>query len=82
MWTALAIVSNVTPAMEDIILGGLGKLIRTLRIERSTPNLGGQLIDATVERFFVSELFKDRYVAYINLQVPYAINNIELHLVV
>lgn len=75
-------VSNVTPAMEDIILGGLGKLIRTLRLERSTPNLGGQLINATVERFFVSELFKDRYVAYINLEVPYAINNIELHLVV
>ena len=75
-------VSNVTPAMEDIILGGMGKLIRTLRVERATPNLGGQLIDATVERFFVSELFKDRYVAYINLQVPYAINNIELHLVV
>ena len=75
-------ISNVTPSMEDIILGGMGKLIRTLRIERSTPNLGGQLISAKVERFFVSELFKDRYVAYISLQVPYALNNIELHLVV
>jgi hypothetical protein len=75
-------VTNVTPTMEDVILGGIKKLIRTLQIERVTVNLGGQLIDATVARFYVSEMFKDRYVAYINLQVPYALNNIELHLVV
>lgn len=75
-------VTNVTPSMLDIILGGLDKMIRILRLERTTPQLGGQLIDATVERFFVSEVFKDRYVAFISLQVPYALNNIELHLVV
>ncbi len=75
-------VTNVTPTMEDIILGGMNKLIRTLQTERVTPNLGGQLIDADVERFFVSNVFKDRYVAYISLQVPYALNNLELHLVV
>ena len=75
-------VTNVTPTMQDVILGGIKKLIRTLQIERVTVNLGGQLIDATVARFYVSEMFKDRYVAYINLQVPYALNNIELHLVV
>lgn len=75
-------VSNVTPTMEDIILGGMNKLIRTLQAERVTPNLGGQLIDAEITRFFISELFKDRYVAYIDIQVPYALNNIELHLVV
>jgi hypothetical protein len=60
----------------------MDKLIRTLRLERTTPQLGGQLIEATVDRFFISEVFKDRYVAYITLQVPYALNNIELHLVV
>jgi len=75
-------VTNVTPTMSDIILGGMDKLIRTLRLERTTPQLGGQLIEATVDRFFISEVFKDRYVAYITLQVPYALNNIELHLVV
>ena len=75
-------VTNVTPAMEDVILGGMNKLIRVLQTERVTPNLGGQLIDATVDRFFVSAVFKDRYVAFINLNVPYALNNIELHLVV
>jgi hypothetical protein len=75
-------VTNVTPTMSDIILGGMDKLIRALRIERTTPQLGGQLITATVDRFFISEVFKDRYVAYITLEVPYALNNIELHLVV
>jgi hypothetical protein len=75
-------VSNVTPSMRDIILGGMDKLIRLLKIERVTPELGGQLVDATVDRFFISEIFKDRYVAYISLQVPYALNNLEIHLVV
>jgi hypothetical protein len=75
-------ITNVTPAMRDVILGGLNRLIRVLTVERATPGLGGQLIDATIERFFVSEIFKDRYVAYIVLDVPYALNNIELHLVV
>lgn len=75
-------VTNVTPTMRDVILGGVDKLIRVLKTERVTIQLGGQLIDATVDRFFVSEIFKDRYVAYINLEVPYALNNIELHLVV
>lgn len=75
-------VTNVTPSMQDVILGGMNKLIRVLKTERMTIQLGGQLIDATVDRFFVSEVFKDRYVAYITLNVPYALNNIELHLIV
>jgi hypothetical protein len=68
--------------MQDVIMGGMSKLIRLLQIERTTVSLGGQLIDASVDRFFVSEVFQDRYVAYITLDVPYALNNIELHLVV
>jgi hypothetical protein len=75
-------VTNVTPSMQDVILGGLNRLINILGTERMTQQLGGQLIEATVDRFFVSEVFKDRYVAYITLNVPYALNNIELHLVV
>jgi len=75
-------VTNVTPSMRDIILGGAKKLIRTLQTERVTPQLGGQLIDATIDRFFISEIFKDRYVVYITLEIPYALNNVEIHLVV
>lgn len=75
-------VTNVTPTMEATIRGGMLKLIRLLKSERSTVQLGGQLVDAEIDRFFVSEIFKDRYVAYVSLEVPYALNNIELHLVV
>ena len=66
--------------MEVVIRQGLAVLIDTLKNERYTQNLGGQLIDATIDKFYVSTIFKDRYVAFINLQVPYALNNIELHL--
>lgn len=75
-------VTNVTPTMQQIIQGGIDKLIRLLTTERATPQLGGQLIAATVDQFYASEVFRDRYVAYITLTVPYALNNIELHLVV
>jgi hypothetical protein len=75
-------VTNVTPSMRDIILGGADKLFRLLKTERSTPQLGGQLIDATIDRFFISEVFKDRYVLYATYTVPYATNNIEVHQVV
>lgn len=74
-------VTNVTPTMQETIQGGIIKLIRTLQSERVTNQLGGQLIDATIDRFFVSSIFKDRYVVYLSLQVPYALNTIELHLV-
>ena len=75
-------VTNVTPTMQQIIEGGIDKLIRLLITERATQALGGQLIAATVDQFYASEVFRDRYVAYITLTVPYALNNIELHLVV
>jgi hypothetical protein len=75
-------VTNVTPSMEDVILAGLKILRNTLQTERATDNLGGQLIDAEVISFEASEIFKDRYVAFIELTVPYAMNNLELHLIV
>jgi hypothetical protein len=75
-------VTNVTPSMRDIILGGADKLLRSLKTERTTPQLGGQLVDGTITRFFISETFKDRYVIYTSLLLPYATNNIEQHLVI
>ena len=75
-------VTNVTPSMELIIRAGLTALRNVLQVERSTSNLGGQLIDAEVVTFEISPIFKDRYVAFINLTVPYALNNLELHLVI
>lgn len=75
-------VTNVTPTMQQIIQTGLNDLIGTLQIERATLQLGGQLIAATVDQFYASTVFRDRYVIYVTLTVPYALNNIELHLVV
>lgn len=75
-------VTNVTPSMQVIITGGIDTLINTLINERTTISLGGQLISATLDRFYISEVFKDRYVAFISVQVPYSLNTIELHLVV
>ena len=75
-------VTNVTPSMEDVIRAGLAVLRNTLQTERATTNLGGQLIDAEIVSFEASEIFKDRYVAFIQLTVPYALNNLELHLIV
>ena len=75
-------VTNVTTSMQVIISSGITSLIDTLVTERTTPNLGGQLISATLDKFYASEVFKDRYVAFISVNVPYALNTIELHLVV
>ena len=75
-------VTNVTPSMEAIIQAGLSTVIQVLKTERFTPNLGGQLIEADLTEFSVHPIFKDRYVAKLEIDVPYALNNFELHLIV
>ena len=80
-------VTNVTPSMAAVIHSGLQTLISVLQTERFTINLGGQLIDAVPAEegepwLTVHPIFKDRYVVRLLLTVPYAINNIEIHLVV
>jgi len=84
-------VTNVTPSMEAVIEAGVTTLINVLQTERFTENLGGQLIDAKPATdadgddtpwIDVHPIFKDRYVVRVILEVPYALNNIEIHLVV
>jgi len=81
-------VTNVTPSMEAVIGSGVTTLIGMLQTERFTINLGGQLIDAVPANgnsntwLEVHPIFKDRYVVKLLLTVPYALNNIEIHLVV
>jgi len=74
-------VTNVTPSMEEVVRGGILRLLRILQSERATVQLGGQVIEGTLERFFVSELFRDRYVVDLRLELPYALNTIELRLI-
>jgi hypothetical protein len=44
--------------------------------------LGGQLIDGTVAAIFISPIFKDRIVVNLQLTIPYALDNIDVHLIV
>ena len=75
-------VTNVTPSMENVLRAGLSTLITVLETERFTVNLGGQLIAANLAEFAVHPIFKDRYVAKLEITVPYALNNFEIHLIV
>ena len=75
-------VTNVTPSMAAVIEAGISTLIVVLQTERFTVNLGGQLIDADLTEFSVHPIFKDRYVAKLEIEVPYALNNLEIHLIV
>ena len=65
-----------------MIESGLSTLILVLQTERFTVNLGGQLINADLIEFSVHPIFKDRYVAKLEIEVPYALNNFEIHLIV
>jgi hypothetical protein len=75
-------ISNVTPGMLDIIEAEASAAIQYLRSAKTTPRLGGQLIDAVITDLRISPVFKDRIVLAMTLTVPYALNNLELHLLV
>lgn len=74
--------TNVTDQTVLDISHEAGALVSVLRTERSTPSLGGQLIDATIDDVHQHVTLKDRIVMVITLTVPYALNNLEIHLVV
>lgn len=75
-------VTNVTPSMKVILENSVTDLILTLKNERSTPQLGGQLIEAEIVEFAAHPTLRDRWVLKLNCSVPYASNNIEVRLVV
>ena len=57
-------------------------LIEALKRERATVQLGGQLIEGTIVRLAPHLTIRDRIVAVIDILVPYALNNLEIHLVI
>lgn len=75
-------ISNVTPSLVSIIETETLTGIQYLRQANFTPRLGGQLIDAEITELRKSVAFKDRLVLRLSLEVPYALNNLECHLVV
>jgi len=75
-------VTNVTPSMVSLIRTEMLLLIDVLKTERATEQLGGQLIEGTIVRLEPHALIRDRIVAVIDCLVPYALNNLEIHLVI
>ncbi len=75
-------ITNVTPVIQARLELEVGDLIRTLQTESSTPNLGGQLISATIVELRPHLTMKDRYVVKLDCVVPYPVNNVEIHLMV
>jgi len=76
-------VTNVTPTVEARISLELGNLIRTLQTEANTVDLGGQLISATLAEPVRPHItFRDRYVIKLNCVIPYAVNNVDVYLMI
>lgn len=75
-------VVNVTPGVKIMLEQEIGKLIDALKAEAGHTDLGGQLIDATITSFEASAIEKDRYVLVLSCEVPYALNNLDVHLVI
>ena len=72
---------NVTPTMIDIIRGEILAVTALLKNTITVNRLGPQVIDAEITELAVHPTLRDRVVARINLELPFPLNNIELHLV-
>jgi hypothetical protein len=74
--------ANVTPSALDIISVEITACISFLKANGYTDTLGSQLIDGEISQLRQHALLKDRIVAVLDLEIPYPLNNIEVHLVV
>jgi hypothetical protein len=74
--------ANVTPSAIDIIGVEIGACIDFLKASGYTDTLGSQLIGGEITQLRPHALLRDRLVAVLDLEIPYPMNNIEIHLVV
>lgn len=74
--------ANVTPGTLSVLRVELDSIIDFLKTNGYVASLGGQLIDGEIASLRAHALLPDRIVAVMNLTIPYALNNIEVHLVV
>lgn len=75
-------ISNVTPSLIALLRAETKSAIMFLKSNNYVARLGSQLIDAEIAELRPHLVLRDRVVIVLNLTVPYALNNIELHLVV
>jgi len=75
--------ANATDGMVDIISVELGSALSYLASSTDTPSLGGQVgHHAAVVECRRHAILRDRIVAVINPDIPYPLNNPEVHLVI
>lgn len=75
-------IANVTDSMIDKIGAEARAAIQYLRSANWSTLLGGQLIDGAITELRASPVFRDRIVLALDLEIPYALNNLEIHLIV
>jgi hypothetical protein len=75
-------VANVTDSLITMIAADIDASINFLKDSNYSSRLGGQLINGTVTDLREHTTFKDRLVVGLDITIPYALNNIEVHLLV
>lgn len=75
-------ISNVTPTMRDRLDTEIQATTTYLKTNGFLPRLGSQLIDGRIVQLERHPVLRDRIVAVLELEIPYPLNNIQLHLVV
>lgn len=73
-------VTNVTSSMRAQIETDFSALVSQLQSERATAALGGQIVSASLVRFETSDLYRDKYLVYASVRLPYALNNLDIYL--
>lgn len=73
--------ANVTPSALALIRVQLISAIEYLKQNGFIERLGGQLIDGDIRELRQHPLLKDRVVAVLELEAPFPLNNLEVHLV-
>lgn len=73
-------VSNAVDSLIAVLRSEIFAGRELLRSRNFTPQLGGQMIDMTVTRLQRSATQKDRIIAVFSMELPFALNNFELHL--
>lgn len=73
---------NVTPVMIGIIEGEILSILNFLSNFIVQETIGPQVISYEIVELTQHPLLKDRILATVNIEVPYPLNNIELHLVI
>jgi hypothetical protein len=68
--------------MVTLLEGQVKGIIKFLKRNGNTAEIGSQLIDGSIRTLQIHPLLKDRIEIVLDLVVPAPLNNIELHLVV